>query len=432
MGNKFGSFVKGFAGGVGMGLTWKKAEADAKRAEAEEERKKKQDERDATTFDRNTEEYERTKRVREETAAAREKIGAALLNIKPTEQNSPPATGLKMPTTQQLSAQAAPAAGIDQGNGATAYPMADRTASASPVAAGLAPEKKPASKTINIGEEIDSMNSGIYTLIKNGTLSPEEIGKYQRLPLMLQNEGIMEAAKYLKAGQPEMAEKALNSVGDFKGNKLVSIKKGVVNKYGVKNDTTIATFKMPDGRNFVIDTALLDMGAIGTEKNIELMMKAAAQDDTRASNAETGRHNRATEATAALNADAKLAAAEAKEKTAGEKGALNEKDIFTNVVMPRFGGKLDAMGQMTLDERNKDVAMRASVLYTQKATELRSQGLATSDNLAKAASAAADQAEREKALGKPLMESGAAAPKVPVGTQPDEPAPKNYRSLWGG
>lgn len=300
MGNKFGSFVKGFAGGIGLGLTWKKAQAEEERAKSEEERKKRQDERDATTFDRNTEEYERTKRAREETETARAKIAASLLNIRPAEQNSSPAAGLKMPTTQQLSGQAAPAAGIDQGNGAVAYPMADRTAAApaSPVAAGLAPEKKPASKTINIGEEIDSMNSGIYTLIKNGTISPEEIGRYQRLPLMLQNEGIMEAAKYLKAGQPEMAEKALNSVGDFKGNKLVSIKKGVVNKYGVKNDTTIATFKMPDGRNFVIDTALIDMGAIGTEKNIELMQKAVTQADTRASNAETGRHNRATEATA--------------------------------------------------------------------------------------------------------------------------------------
>lgn len=218
-----------------------------------------------------------------------------------------------------------------------------------------------------------------------------------------------DALEQMDAGNIEQGFSLLNQ-STQKGQKpkeLVGVKDGVYEVAGTKLPTKLITYRNADGSLSTLNTAQSRVQRLSMDKIMTAAQKGGEQTETK-------RHNIETEKSGRITAEAQKAAAE--KKTKDEKGSLTQKDGL-NVLRERFGGKLDSMGQWSMDEKNKDVAMRSYVIYQ--------ENLKTMEELP-AAQKAADQAEREKATGKlPKTAPGAATP----GTTGNE-GNKNFRTLW--
>lgn len=220
----------------------------------------------------------------------------------------------------------------------------------------------------------------------------------------MQQEGFVNALNQMDSGNIEEGFSAFNSAGKVK-KEFVSAKDGVYEFNGTKIPTKLITYRNADGSMSTMNTAQARIQLMSMDKIMTASLKGGEQSETK-------RHNIATEKSDAIKADAAKTAAAA--KTKDEKGSLTQKDGL-NVLRERFGGKLDSMGQWSMDEKNKDVAMRSYVIYQ--------ENLKTMEELP-AAQKAADQAEREKATGK--------LPKTAPGAAPDASSEgtKNFRTLW--
>jgi len=369
--SKIGGFASGLGEGLRTGLIVGGGLKRIRQEDAEEERRK-------TKFEWEKKDREESDRYKAEVADLASKH-PVMQYFNAEQPANPVANGLTPPAADATApAATAPAAGI-----------------AAPTAA---PKQAP-----GFNDFADfTMRRAMIDARHGKTDGAGLINLYNGIK-SLQQEGFVNALNLMDAGSVEEGFTAFNSAGKVK-KELVSAKDGVYNFQGTQIPTKLITYKNADGSLSTLNTAQARIQLMSMDKIMTAAFKGGEQ-------AETKRHNIATEQADMVKAKAAETAAGKKSKD--EKGALTQKDGL-NVLRERFGGKLDSMGQWSMDEKNKDVAMRSYVLYQ--------ENLKTMEELP-AAQKAADQAEREKALGK--------LPKTATGDAPaGNEGTKNFRTLW--
>lgn len=376
--SKIGGFAAGLGDGLKTGLIIGRGIKDIRREDAEEKRRE-------TKF-----EWEKQDRDKKQNYEAEI---ADLTSNHPVMQFF----GQKQQPENPVAAGIAPME--------TPAPVGAQPGTQPPVAAGLKPASEQPKPAPGFNDFADfALRRAMIDARHGKTDGAGLITLYNGIK-GLQQEGFVNALNQMDAGNVEDGFAAYNSTGKVR-KQLVSAKDGVYEFNGTKIPTKLITYRNADGSLSTLNTAQARIQLMSMDKIMTAAFEGKKQDETK-------RHNLATEKADMTKADAAMKAAGAKSKD--EKGALTQKDGL-NVLRERFGGKLDAMGQWSMDEKNKDVAMRSYVLYQ--------ENLKTMEELP-AAQKAADQAEREKTLGKlPKTATGA------EGTAPGNEGTKNFRTLW--
>lgn len=317
----------------------------------------------------------------------------AMVAINTKEQPQPPAaTGL-------TPANPADAAVQSVVPGATPQPGASPplAAAENAPATGLKPVPQAPKQTPGFNDLTDFAMRRAMIDVRHGKLDGVGLLNLSNSIKSLEQSKFGDALEQMDAGNIEQGFSLLNA-NNKAPKEFVSAKDGVYEVAGTKLPTKLITYRNADGSLSTLNTAQSRVQRLSMEKIIE----AAQKGDV---NTETRRHNKETEKAGMITAQAHKTSAGAKSKD--EKGSLTQKDGL-NVLRERFGGKLDAMGQWSMDDKNKDVAMRSYVIYQ--------ENLKTMEELP-AAQKAADQAEREKATGKlPKTATGASDAGSATGT----------------
>lgn len=399
--SKIGGFAAGLGEGLRTGLIFGKGIKDIRRDDAEEERRK-------TKFEWEKGDRAESEQYKAEIADLTTKH--PVMQFFNQKEAAPPAAAGIVPMAG--AANPAPVNPVDAASGVVPGVVQQQPGARAPMAnavnvpaAGLKPPAAAPKQAPGFNDFADfALRRAMIDARHGKTDGAGLINLYNGIK-SLQQEGFANALNQMDAGNIEEGFASFNSAGKVR-KEFVSAKDGVYEFNGTKIPTKLITYKNADGSLSTLNTAQARIQLMSMDK----VMTAAFKGDEQK---ETKRHNLATEKAGLITAEAHKTAAE--KKTKDEKGSLTQKDGL-NVLRERFGGKLDAMGQWSMDEKNKDVAMRSYVLYQ--------ENLKTMEELP-AAQKAADQAEREKAMGKlPRTATGAES-----GTTGNE-GTKNFRTLW--
>lgn len=399
--SKIGGFASGLGEGLRTGLMVGKGIKDIKRDDAEEERRK-------TKFDWEKGDRAKSEKYQEEIADLTAKH--PVMQFFNQKEAAPPAAAGIAPMADAANVPVNPVDAATSGvvpvvaqqqPGARA-PMANAV---NVPAAGLKPPAAVPKPSPGFNDFADfALRRAMIDARHGKTDGAGLINLYNGIK-SLQQEGFANALNQMDAGNIEEGFAAYNSAGKVR-KEFVSAKDGVYEFNGAKIPTKLITYKNADGSLSTLNTAQARIQLMSMDKVMTAAMKGDEQSETK-------RHNKATEQSDMVKAEAAKTAAGAKSKD--EKGSLTQKDGL-NVLRERFGGKLDAMGQWSMDDKNKDVAMRSYVIYQ--------ENLKTMEELP-AAQKAADQAEREKATGK-LPRTATGAESGATGNE----GTKNFRTLW--
>jgi len=320
-------------------------------------------------------------------------------NKQPTAPAAPAAGGLTPPATEQAPAPGAPP--VAAGSAAPAAPA--------PEATGLtpaAPAQPPQPQMPGFNDMMDYLIKRAAIDVKYGKMDGQGMMALYNGVKAMNTENATQAIKLFHAGRTDEALQAFNSSGTTKAQ-LVNVQDGEYDLGGGNNiPTRIITLRNPqNGQTQTINTAQ----ALIQFKDIADISKLALEGGKLS---ETKRHNKATEESDMIRANADKTNAENKDVPA--KGGLTQKDGLA-VLKERYGGKFEG-GVWFPDEKNKDVGLRAMQIYEQK--------VSTKIPPVEAAKQAAEQAEREQATG-----------KLPIGQAPESPGAsgtgtKDYSNLW--
>jgi len=295
-------------------------------------------------------------------------------------------------------------------------PSAQPPVTAGPPAAGLAPQS-------NAPQPAPGFNDFADFALKRATIDAR-YGKTDGAGLInlyngikkLKDEGFASALNKMDTGNVEEGFAEFNQTGKTR-KEFVSVKEGVFDFNGAKIPTRLVTYRNQDGSISTLNTAQARTQLMTMDKIISTAQEGRkiGQEDTKL--AETKRHNKATEESGRITAQARKTAAEAK---LTEKGSLTQKDGL-NVLKERYGGKFEG-GVWFPDEKNKDVGMRAMQIYEQKITANPKMGHI------EAATQSVGEAEREKAQGKtpPFLKAKTTDQPGDTGKE----GKKDFRTLW--
>lgn len=277
----------------------------------------------------------------------KDRFKAALSDWEAQNKNQPVSTGTDLlnPAAPSVPGVSIPAPPKLQGNDVYSAPKNSPVTNA--VSAGIQPDTpqvnmqpKPEIEQPTLGDSLNYRAQVLDAKRRAGMDISGDLMELSNFRKKMDDEGLSHTYALFNAGQFDDGVKAFNSIGNHTGWKLDPDSKpttGNMTINGQQYPTKLVTLINKNGDKRTINTAN-DMYAM---MKLDDMFKFGQKGQELA---ETNRHNMATEDIGRLNADNKLAAAEAKGKSASN--MLASKKAGVGALDIAYGIKRDAMGEI--------------------------------------------------------------------------------------